>query len=50
MHLAPLIYMFVVNFDPLAQASDFFNRKETDCLPLLNAGFEAEKSETPNRM
>ena len=27
----------------------FSNRKETSCLPLLNAGFEAGKSETPNR-
>ena len=34
-------YIFVVvNFDALAQASDFPNRKETSCLPLLNAGFE----------
>ena len=26
-----------------------FNWKEISCLPLLNAGFEAGKSETPNR-
>ena len=26
----------------------FSNRKEKSCLPLLNAGFEAGKSETPN--
>ena len=26
-----------------------FNQKETRCLPLLNAGFEPWKSETPNR-
>ena len=37
----------VVNFDALAQASDF--PKETSCLPLLNAGFEAGKSQTPIR-
>ena len=28
--------------------TQFSNRKETGCLPLLNAGFEAGKSETPN--
>ena len=27
----------------------FWNRKETSCLPLLNAGFEAGKSQTPIR-
>ena len=27
----------------------FSNRKGTSCLPLLNAGFEVRKSETPNR-
>ena len=36
-HPTLAIYMFVVvNFDALAQ---FSNRKETNCLPLLNAGF-----------
>ena len=44
--LALAIYMFVVNFDALAQASDFSNRKKTSCLPLLNAGFEHRVSET----
>ena len=38
--------MFVVNFDVLAQA--IWNQKETSCFSLLNAGFEAGKSETPN--
>ena len=45
-------YIIVVNFDALAQASDiqierrqvagkrYSNRKETSCVPLLNAGFE----------
>ena len=36
----------VVNFDALAEASDF--RIEWRCLPLLNAGFEPWKSEIPN--
>ena len=49
-HLALAIYIFVlVNFDALAQASDFSNRKETSCLPLLKAGFEPRGSQTPIR-
>ena len=48
-HQARAIYIFVVvNFDALAQASDFSNQKETSCLPLLNAGFEPKGSLKPN--
>ena len=36
----------VVNFDALAQAKRYSNRKETSCLPLLNAGFEPKVSDT----
>ena len=40
------IYIFVVvNFDALAQASDF---RIESCLPLLNAGFEPRGSLKPN--
>ena len=40
-------YMFVVvNFDALAQASDIQIRKETSCVPLLNAGFEPGAPDT----
>ena len=55
----------VVNFDTLAQATyihawccwfwcsgtgrRYSNRKGTSCLPLLHAGFEPWRSETPNR-
>ena len=43
-----LVWMFVVNFEALAQASDFRIERRS-CLTLLNAGFETGKSETPNR-
>ena len=36
----------VVNFDALAQPERYSNRKETSCLPLLNAGFEPKVSYT----
>ena len=40
-------YTFVVvNFDALVQASDIQIKKETSCLPLLNAGFEPWVSDT----
>ena len=46
-NLALAIYIFVVvNFDALAQASDISNRKETSCVPLLNAGFEPGAPDT----
>ena len=32
--------IYVVNFDALATGKRYSNRKETSCLPLLNAGFE----------
>ena len=45
-HLPLAIYIFlVVNFDALAQASDI-QRKETSCVPLLNAGFEPVAPDT----
>ena len=40
------IMFVVVNFDALAQASWYSNRKETSYLPLLNAGFETRVSYT----
>ena len=43
-HLALAIYMcFVVNFDALGTGKRFSNGKETGCLPLFNAEFEAGK-------
>ena len=47
LHLALMVYMFVVNFDALAQASDFRIERRPSCLPLLDAGFKAGKSHIP---
>ena len=47
-HLALAIYMFVVvvNFDALAQASDIRIERRQVVFPLLNAGFEPKVSDT----
>ena len=43
-HLALAIYIFAVNFRCSGTGKRYSNRKETTCLPLLNAGFEPRGS------